>query len=89
MTDATETTTPTNPADLFRVDVVDYGTVRNYASPTWASNGLRFTTREEAASYASDLASRWFALAAYRVVPADTPDREPYRPEDADRVYGS
>jgi hypothetical protein len=71
----------------FRVDVVDYGTVK-MASPTWASNGLRFDTAENAAKYASDLSGRWLALAAYRVVPADTPQREPYKPEDADRVWG-
>lgn len=35
---------------------------------TWASNGLRFATYQQAASYASDLAFRWTAVRAYRVV---------------------
>jgi hypothetical protein len=38
---------------------------------TWASNALRFATEAEAAHYVGDLAMRWFAVRATRVVPSD------------------
>lgn len=43
------------------------------SSGTWAGNGLRFATEEEAAAYAVDLASRWTLVRETRVVPSDDP----------------
>ena len=42
----------------------------------FTGNGLRFATREEAESYALDLALRWTAVADWRVVEStDEPNR--------------
>ena len=38
------------------------------SSGTWCGNGLRFTTTEEAETYAKDLAMRWTLVRDYRVV---------------------
>lgn len=73
--------------EKYRVDVVDFGTVRGYPDPHWASNGLRFDTREDATAYADNLSWSWLALAAYRVVPADTPTGEEYTEESADKTF--
>lgn len=56
----------------WRVDVTTTG------DSTWATNALRFDTEENARLYARDLTGRWFAVKDYRIVPAETPDREPY-----------
>ena len=40
----------------------------------WASNGLRFASKEEAEAYARDLFMRWFSVNEHRVTPcADKP----------------
>ena len=43
----------------------------------WSENALRFETEEEARKYISDLSMRWFGFDLGRVVPSDTPNREP------------
>ena len=40
---------------------------------TWASNALRFATKEEAEANASALADRWFAVRDTRAVESDDP----------------
>ena len=40
-------------------------------SKTWCGNQLRFVDVENARTYARDLASRWFAVSAWRVIDAD------------------
>ena len=42
-------------------------------SGEWASNGLRFATKEEAAEYLSDLAWRWTSVRETRVAESDEP----------------
>jgi len=37
-------------------------------SGTWAGNGLKFETTQEAEEYARDLFSRWLAVQEWRVV---------------------
>lgn len=39
----------------------------------WNGNGLRFATKEEAASRAADLFSRWTLCTAHRAVESDEP----------------
>lgn len=57
------------------------------SSGTWATNALRFDTSEQAERYARDLAMRWIAVRAYRVVIASTtPDRERVDAMDPRRV---
>jgi len=43
---------------------------------TWASNALRFETREKADAYAKDLWSRWMAVKEWRVVGSPDPVNE-------------
>lgn len=43
----------------------------------YASNALTFATVEDAEDYARDLYCRWTMLASWRVVPVETPEREP------------
>ena len=43
------------------------------ASGEWVGNGLRFARREDAESYARDLASRWTAVREWRVVESKDP----------------
>lgn len=43
----------------------------------WSENALRFDTEEEARAHIADLSMRWFGFDLGRVVPADTPNREP------------
>lgn len=66
----TEETQPV-PDGPFRVDVKVYG------ETTWATNALRFATESDAKVYAEDLSGRWMLVERFRVVPSDTPDREP------------
>lgn len=40
---------------------------------TWAGNGLRFATEEEAKDYALDLFRRWTLVTSTRVVEVDEP----------------
>ena len=42
---------------------------------TWAGNGLRFATKEEAEANVAALADRWFAVRATRTVESDDPVR--------------
>lgn len=51
----------------FKVEVIADG------SGKWCGNGLAYATREEAESYARDLASRWMAVRQWRVVESDQP----------------
>lgn len=60
---------------------------RDYSGGAWASNALRFGTREDALSYGSDLGARWTSLKMYRAVEITTPDREPYVEGSEDRSY--
>lgn len=48
----------------------------------WSENAIRHQTEEEAKAYASDLLSRWMGADMARVVPSDTPNREPVDPSD-------
>lgn len=42
---------------------------------TWAGNGLRFHTQQQAEDYGRDLFSRWTAVREWRVVPSpDAPN---------------
>ena len=43
------------------------------SSDNWASNALRFATREEAAAHVRDLMMRWFAVRETRIVVSDDP----------------
>lgn len=38
-----------------------------FGETTWASNGRRFTTFDEAARYGEDLANRWLGVKEWRV----------------------
>lgn len=57
----------------YRVDVLAVN------ASSWASNALRFDTEAEALKYAHDLYARWTMAHKMRIVPAGTPEREPYR----------
>jgi hypothetical protein len=48
-------------------------------SGKWASNMLRFATRDEAEAYAKDLAGRWVLVRETRVVLSDDPVYDPRR----------
>ena len=52
----------------------------------WASNALRFDTKEQALAYGSELGSRWMAMKAYRAVPSDHAEREQVDPTSDDMV---
>jgi hypothetical protein len=43
------------------------------SSGQWVSNALRFSTKEEAKTYAKDLFSRWTAVREFRVVGSNDP----------------
>lgn len=60
--------------------------VKVYGENHWATNALRFDTPEEAEAYARDLYARWTQVQEARVVPSDTPDREPHDPADPHRL---
>ena len=45
-------------------------------SGTWAGNGLRFASKEEAERYVSDLAWRWTDVRETRVVECEDPVNE-------------
>lgn len=58
-------------APSFRVEV------RATGETQFASNGLRFSTIDGASEYAHDLASRWFAVEAWRIVDCfEQPNRD-------------
>ena len=57
--------------NTYRVDV------RGVGEHSWSSNGLRFPTEAEATTYAIGLLDRWYGADGFRVVPGDTPQREP------------
>lgn len=44
----------------------------------WASNALRYDTREQAMAAGAELSGRWMAVKAYRAVLADHPQREAF-----------
>lgn len=56
----------------FRVDVLAIGEYR------WATNALRFDTKEAASAYAVDLFTRWTMADHMRVVPSDHAEHEAY-----------
>jgi hypothetical protein len=62
---------PTDPNGAWRMEVTD-----DLAG--WASNALRYRTREDAMDAGAELANRWFAVKAYRAVPSDHPQREAF-----------
>jgi hypothetical protein len=41
------------------------------SSGTWASNGVRLSSADEAEAYAEDLAARWTSVRKWRVVEVD------------------
>jgi hypothetical protein len=43
----------------------------------WSGNSVEYQTVEEAQKYLDNLSSRWFGYDLSRVVPCDTPKREP------------
>lgn len=49
----------------WKIEVLAHG------EKTWASNALRFATREEAEAYASDLFRRWTSVEGTRAVESD------------------
>jgi hypothetical protein len=51
------------------------------ASGTWAGNGLRFATKEEAEGNVRNLMMRWFAVREWRVVESDDPVNYRWDPE--------
>jgi hypothetical protein len=57
----------TAPAASWKVEVQADGT------GTWASNGVRYTTKSTAEAAARDLAGRWTSVRAWRVVEAPEP----------------
>jgi hypothetical protein len=44
----------------------------------WYSNALRFATKEEALSYASDLSGRWMQVTRWRAVDETVPANQAY-----------
>jgi len=59
-------------APSFRVEVLAFG-----PNEKFVSNGLRFSTIDGAEAYAIDLASRWTAVKAWRIVDCfDEPNRD-------------
>lgn len=44
----------------------------------WATNAVRYDTEDEARDYGRGLADRWTAVTDWRVVPDNTPERQPY-----------
>lgn len=56
----------------WRMEVVVYG------ERTWATNGLRFATKDDADAYGRALFSRWTGAQFMRSVDESTPMREPY-----------
>ncbi len=44
---------------------------------TWYTNALTFDSASEAEAYALDLSYRWTLVRQFRVVPVDTPLRQP------------
>lgn len=50
----------------------------------WATNAVRFDTREEAMVAGRRKANAWTLVHAMRVVPETTPDREAYVPGSED-----
>jgi hypothetical protein len=70
-----ETITVTGP---WRAEVLVHG------EDSWAGNGLRFATREDALVYARDLAGRWTLVNKWRAVDDSTETREPYVPGSED-----
>jgi hypothetical protein len=67
--------------EQYRVDVLAAG------ESNWASNALRFDSKEAALAYADDLSSRWLLVVAYRAVLDSVPQRQPFNREDADRLF--
>jgi hypothetical protein len=66
----------------FRCEVVT-GTDR-----TWASNALRFQSKEEAVAYGSELFGRWMAPnPRWRGVDESVPERQEYVPGSEDRSW--
>jgi hypothetical protein len=63
------------PSTKYRAEVTGIGEMR------WSSNAKRFDNREEAEKWLTGLAMRWTGYDMSRVVPADTPDREPVETE--------
>jgi hypothetical protein len=43
----------------------------------WLDNGMRFATYQDADHYGRDLASRWTAVRAFRVIESNDPVNEP------------
>lgn len=52
------------------------------AEGVWSGNGLTFETVEDATAYAQDLLMRWTGADMARVVPTETPPKEPVDPSD-------
>lgn len=52
--------------------------VRTDSTGQWYGNNLRFATEQEALDNVHDLANRWFAVIATRVVPTPDPPNYSY-----------
>jgi hypothetical protein len=65
-------------SDTWRADVLARG------ETTWASNALRFDSRDGALSYARELSGRWMAVDKWRAVTSDTPSGQAYTPGSED-----
>lgn len=53
----------------------------------WYGNDLRFTTRDDALSYARDLSSRWMIVTRWRAVDDGVPTRQAYEPGSEDGAW--
>lgn len=61
---------------MYRTEVTGIG------ENVWSSNGKLYPSEEEAKDWLRGLASRWTGFDMSRVVPFDTPMRQPVNPKD-------
>jgi hypothetical protein len=60
----------------FRTEVAGIG------ENVWSTNGKEYDTPEEAKKWLDGLSDRWFGYDLSRVVPVDTPERQPVEKTD-------
>jgi hypothetical protein len=69
------------PTEQFRAEVTAS------SDEHWATNSLRFASKEEALEYVENLARRWMLVTRWRVVPDSTPQNQPYEPGSEDGAW--
>jgi len=57
------------------------------SSGKWVGNLLRFSTEEDAKTYARDLAQRWTAVLDHRVVPSEDKPQHRWHPVEYRAVH--